>query len=529
MRTRTFFLLLAIVAVVPPCCPAPSPDGDRLSAEARRWLYRNPEHAARLASEAAARYDGRPGEPARLQALLLYANAEQLLGNFDAAIKCLYDIRRAAGSGGADARLRADVSSMMGRIYGKLGSYDKAIRLNEEATAAFKALADSGAVARCYNERGVIHHFMEEFDVAERFFRMSLDISRSLGDEKGVATTLNNLCLYEGNTAEKLGFIEEAIAINTRLGNRWSIGENYNNKGKQLYYAARYADALAALDVARRTAEAIGARELTSDNLEYASMVHAALGHWRQAFEALRGMHALQRELQGADKLRNIEEDVARSERQRLSYEAQEELHREKMGRLTAMAWLMGVLLVAAVVVGVLLWLHLRRRRQLEQAAERHRRQERELADVRGELVSSRQESTNYAVYIRARNELLGRIRSMVREGYRMEPGGELLVQLKRISAYIGQVLKEQAASRALPSGVEEHSREFVERLLRLHPGLTRGERHLATLVRVGLSTQEIATISGIAPKTVNMGRYRLRKSLGLAPGADLTEYLRGI
>jgi hypothetical protein len=51
----------------------------------------------------------------------------------------------------------------------------------------------------------------------------------------------------------------------------------------------------------------------------------------------------------------------------------------------------------------------------------------------------------------------------------------------------------------------------------------------LATLLRVNLSTKDIAMLTGNMPKTINMNRYRLRKALGLLPEDELTKYLPDI
>ena len=45
---------------------------------------------------------------------------------------------------------------------------------------------------------------MSEFTVAERFFQRALAINRAQRNLKEIATNLNNLCLYRGNTEEKL-------------------------------------------------------------------------------------------------------------------------------------------------------------------------------------------------------------------------------------------------------------------------------------------------------------------------------------
>lgn len=126
---------------------------------------------------------------------------------------------------------------------------------------------------------------MSEFTVAERFFQRALAINRAQRNLKEIATNLNNLCLYRGNTEEKLSFIQEAITINKNLDAQWSLGENYNNMGKQYYYGKQYSNALEALRKAYEYAHNIGARELICDNYEYSSMVYAAIGDYAQAYK----------------------------------------------------------------------------------------------------------------------------------------------------------------------------------------------------------------------------------------------------
>ena len=92
----------------------------------------------------------------RAQAMILYCQAEQLLGNFDLSIKNLYDTQKYIHP--TNKKQMAQLCSLMGRVYSKLGDYNKAIELNDKATSIFKSIGDSTSVAGCYNERGVMHH-----------------------------------------------------------------------------------------------------------------------------------------------------------------------------------------------------------------------------------------------------------------------------------------------------------------------------------------------------------------------------------
>ena len=116
----------------------------------------------------------------------------------------------------------------------------------------------------------------------------------------------------------------------------------------------------------------------------------------------------------------------------------------------------------------------------------------------------------------------------MLKQGYKMDQQA-LIPYLKKINAFISQYQNGDKTDQALLMRVEEKNKEFLQRLSEKHPGLTQGEKHLATLLRVNLSTKEIAMLTGNTPKTINMGRYRLRKSLELSTEDDLISYLQNI
>lgn len=513
---------------------------ETLIEQAQKDLYNNPKQASFYAAQAEALLPENASDESRVRAMLLYCHAEQLLGNFDVSIKHLYDAEKYIAP--ANKQQKAQLYALMGRIYTKLGDHNKAIELNDKATAIFKAIGDSTSIADCYNQRGVTHLFMNESAVADRFFRRALAINRAQRDLKGIAANLNNLCLYEGDTEEKLALIQEAITINKHLEAQWSLGENYNNMGKQYYYGKRYVQALEALQKAYEYAYDIGARELICDNYEYLSMVYAAIGDYNQAYKYLNKMYNLSTALQSSNKLRNIEQEISykRLQDQKHATEMQEQDY--KIELLKRNLWLLGCVLMLVLASCIFIYIWYKRRKDLQLVETRYQlelserevselklqRQAQELQNVQSALDNSRQEVTSFAVFLRSRNELLDKIREMIKEGYKMD-SQSLVPHLKKVNAFISQYQSGDKTNSALLLNIEGKSKEFLERLMQKHPNLTQGEKHLATLLRVNLSTKEISMITGTTPKTINMNRYRLRKALNLAPEEDLTEYLQSI
>ena len=538
MKKALYLILAVLPLTVTPLQAQDINQAKTLVEQAQNALFSNPKQASYYAAQAAALFpEDQPNEICT-QAMILHSQAEQLLGNFDLSIKNLYDAQRYINP--ANKRQTAQLYSLMGRVYSKLGDYNKGIELNDKATSIFKSLGDSASVAGCYNERGVMHYLLDEFVVAEKFLQRALTINRAQRNLKEIATNLNNLCLYQGDTEKKLSLIQEAIAINKNLDAQWSLGENYNNMGKQYYFGEQYSKALEALQKAYEYAHNIGAKELICDNYEYSSWVYAAIGDYKQAYTRLSQMYALSKELQSSNKLRNIEQEISykRYQDQKYATEMQEQTY--KIELLKRNLWFLGSVLVLGLAFSIFLYKWYKRRKGLQLIEARYQlelsqrelselklhQQELELHNIQNALDSSQQEVTSFAVFLRSRNELLDKIREMIKEGYKMD-NQALIPHLKKVNAYISQYQSGDKTNNALLLNIEDKSKEFIERLTKEHPNLTQGEKYLATMLRVNLSTKEISMISGNSPKTINMNRYRLRKALNLPTEKDLVEYLQ--
>ncbi len=516
---------------------AAATDALSLLKRATATLYTNPKEAASLASRALQLCDMSHPDSVCREATIVYGDAEQLLGNFDLSIRILYDAEHMTDS--TDRHTLARIQLLQGRVFSKLGDYARSNELNDRATATFKSLGDSTYVAKCYTQRGVTLLNCEEPKLAELFFRKSLDINRKIKNFEAIAHNLNNMCLYPGDSDEKLKMIDEAISINKTLESKWALGENYNNKGKQLCYAKRYKEALAALATAYDYIDEIGARELLCDNYEYLAIANAGLGNYKAAYEDMEKMAHLSAELQRHNSQRNADLDLTRKRfiDQQLAAEKQEKDYQIKL--LHRNLWILFAGVVVIVICGFFYYKSSQHKKniQLLQAtnelseAEKEvdrlkmRQQQLELENAQIMLSASRQELTGFAAFLKSRNEMMEKIKGMLKEGYKL-PADAMVPHMKKIAALISTYASHDNSSQTMLMKVEERNKGFIESLLSKHPNLTKGERNLALLIRGGLSSKEISLLLGLEAKTVNMNRYRLRKALDLPQEADLEEYL---
>jgi DNA-binding CsgD family transcriptional regulator len=103
------------------------------------------------------------------------------------------------------------------------------------------------------------------------------------------------------------------------------------------------------------------------------------------------------------------------------------------------------------------------------------------------------------------------------------------VAHLKKINLFIAQYQSTDVDNSGVLMSVEDRNQEFLERLTKQHPDLTDGQKDLSLQLCINLSTKEISLLTGRSPKTINMNRYRLRKTLNLSSNDSLSEYLQSI
>ena len=472
--------------------------------------------------------------------LIVSGHAYMLYGNFDMSVNTYY--KALSYCPAKDLKTKAKINVNLGALYGSLKDFSKAINLIDNATSTYKVLKDSSGMANAYNARGLIHVYMKEYEIADKFFRDALRINKTLGDKKNIAANINNLCLYEGDTEEKIKLIQEAIVINENLNALWSLAENYNNLGMQLFYAKRNNEALSALKKAAVYAFDVNAHELICDNYEYLSKVYAAQKCYKEAYDNLLNFEKKREQLLQKRELVNIERNLIKQKLQDQKKESEIQKHMHQIELLKRNISLAVVLLLCITLLAFFLIKQYKRKKDLQIAKGQTelllkdkiitelklQQQAVELSAKSEKLESTQSELTNFVLFLNSRNELLEKIREMIKSTYKMN-NNEILTHLKKINTFILQFKKLEDDNNSLTKEVDEQNHEFLSRLEQKHPGLTHGEKKLATFLRINLSTKEISLLTGISIKAISMARYRLRKTLCLHSQDDISAYLRDI
>lgn len=512
---------------------------DSLFNKSKAYLYANPKEASFILDRLLKDPDIKDSL-ARADILYHYGLSSNMLGSFDEAIDSFYKVLKFSPN--PETKLNILANMQISGSYCSLQDYGKAFEYSDKALSFAKIINDSSLIANCHNNRGLIHYNLGEFTVADQFFLTALSINRKIGSIKAVAANLNNMCLYEGNTIDKLTYIDEAIILNKNLNAEWSLCENFNNKGKQLFYLKNYSEAIKLLKETQLRIKKLGAKELECDNYEYLSWIYASIGDYQNAYNYQSRYLILANELQGDQKLRSVERSLASKEMLEKEQYLQDVNHKLRVNKLHRNIIFLMVALAIIIMLSVIVPLWTRKKKKLEliQAKLRLEQYERELAELKinqqsdkltsieEDLSKLNHELTTYALLIKNRNDILLGIQNQLKKVCKM-PETKVKGELKSLVLFIQQYQSNNQQESIILDNIDEMNRAYLNRLSDRHPDLTNGERKMATLLRVNLSTKEIALLLGVNTNSVNMGKYRLKKALGLDKDADLSTYLASI
>lgn len=499
----------------------------------------NPEEAIKNAQQAYEIGKERNDPVICSRALFIYARITMFEGDFDLGLSLCFNALNYCPDDSIS--LQAEIYNGIGWGYTKLNNKDKAIDYTDKSLKIYQELSDSIGIALSYNHKGFIYYNAQEYDKADYFFNMALDIFRKTNSQRNIAAVINNLCMSPSNSEEKVKLIQEAIKINLSLGIIWSVAANYNNLGKQYYYLHKYEDALVALDMAKEYAQRVKAKDLLSENYLQRSLIYAAQKDYPLAYSCLQKQTEVNKEIQSEKNLREIERKITSQQLLKLKqeYELQQKEHDlailQKNWIITFIVMLLCILLLFARFR----WF--KKKKELELIAQQYeleqsqrkimeleiKEKEEKIGNIDHELQAAKEKLGYMLLFLRSRNELLEKIRNMIRETYKME-SAEQLTYLKKVNTFIAQYQIEEQKDE-LSIQIEEQNKAFSKRLEERFPCITTAEKNLAVLLRMNLSSKEITLITGNSTKTISMTRHRLRKHLELASDEDIIAFLQKV
>lgn len=133
------------------------------------------------------------------------------------------------------------------------------------------------------------------------------------------------------------------------------------------------------------------------------------------------------------------------------------------------------------------------------------------------------------ALNIIQKNDFIQNLRTKVLKLKSSATNVETQKGLQKLSMVINEHLYLDKDRKTFQLYVEDLHHDFYQKLDEKYTSLTSNEKRLCALLRLELSSKEIASILNISPKSVEMNRYRLRKKMQISASENLTEIIMKI
>ncbi len=147
--------------------------------------------------------------------------------------------------------------------------------------------------------------------------------------------------------------------------------------------------------------------------------------------------------------------------------------------------------------------------------------------DLGKELKFRQGEMVTMAMSIIRKNEFLNELKEEIIKIKSQVKEHETRLGLNRLSLMITRDLSIDHDREKFQMNINAQHSNFLHRLTESFPTMTENEKRLASMLRLNLSSKEIASILNISPKSVEMNRYRLRKKLKVDPKVNLSDFIR--
>ncbi|MFP4394522.1 MAG: tetratricopeptide repeat protein [Anaerolineales bacterium] len=155
------------------------------------------------------------------------------VGEWEAAHQ-LYQQAHEVAKSLSDPHAQARCYMAIGELLRKQGQYDEASLWLQRAQFDFENLEDREGVGQVLHYSGTLAAQQGNYDIARQLYEASLDIRRELDDKPSIASLLNNLGIiarFHGNTALAESYYKEAAAIWRDISDKHAIAIALNNLG----------------------------------------------------------------------------------------------------------------------------------------------------------------------------------------------------------------------------------------------------------------------------------------------------------
>ncbi len=462
-----------------------------------------------------------------------------------------------------DSALLLRLHKMKANVYMRQTKYDLGIREALSAIDIAKKINDQRELLGCYTTIGNLYNYIIDDENSIKYQKKALEIGRKLNDRAAIATNLSNL----GNSHyfikkydESLDYLFESLKISEELNSNGSIanttfiigrlyvetnrvakGMDYLNRSihysqnivkNPLYHVWGLNGLTTAYIKLNKPKEAI---ELSNQSIHIANSIgniDDLYVAYQNKTEALKLLGNYKKALENHKLYKNVYDSVynlakskdiqrltknfeTKEKEQRIALQENEINLLEQKNKVSKLqkSLLIGGLILAFGFIGFGFY----------GFGQRMKRNKLEKEKVDAELTFKKKELTTHALHLAKKNEVLESLKLKAEE---FKKSGNIQQGYQQLIRTIDFDLKDDNNWENFSKYFQEVHTNFNNNVKQQFPNVTANELRLMALLKMNLSSKEIANILNISQEGIKKARYRLRKKLDISTEDSLQDLI---
>ena len=437
-----------------------------------------------------------------------------------------------------DNRGLGSAHNLMGHLYKVMGDAQNVDALTKTgikyellAINYFKKAEDTLGLIRAYNNLGIAYRDLDELTKTRDSYNNGLNIAKQAGIQNlGVGilyANLGQLYIDEGKNLDLgISLLEKAGVIHQKFNNQQAMEHTYRNLAegyrKKKEYSRAIAYAQKSVDLAKLLKDTH--RSFNAYQMLYSTQKDAGLDH--DALINLEIAKTLEDSTMRIDKSRIIAEMEAKYQSVLKDSKIKILNKNAELDAVRKQSLIAAILLISLAAIITLSLLIQKRNRERTIYIQEKDIELQKLKNTEQELEFKKKELTAKVLQLARKNEFLGTI-----EGEIKALKNQVDTTVDETSNRIRRLIQRDMAN---DDQWEQFSQEFssvhqgfLDTLVNRYGTFSKSEIRLVSLLKMNLSSKDIADTLNISDEGIKKARYRLRKKLALESEDDLQGFLQ--
>ena len=411
--------------------------------------------------------------------------------------------------------IKGRVWRAIGGISLNLDDNENSVLYYKKAIEIFRDIKDTIRIAAVLNDLGLLYLMKKNTEEAIQYFTESAKLYRSVWGNHGDAIPKGNLgdaYMIMGKYDQAILLFEEAVSKTPKHKEIRQLSF-FNSMVNTYIHQKNFDKADSLCNYTREKAIELHSEEDLRETYRLGAKIAFIKGNYKKAYELRLLKDSLLDLSQERNKNANVTKMNALLELEKKEFllkskEAEKQLLQYRF--MTTMAVAITVLLIVLIILNRIL---------------RHRKRilkERSL--LKEEKKNLREELINYALFISNRDQVIDDVRKGLNKLSRGTSGSgideinNLVMKLRSVSDGVEEDI--------VTSRIDVINKGFINSLKKAFPDLTKNDLELCVLLRLNLSTKDIAVLLSKSSRAVEVSRYRLRKKINLNKEDNLVDIL---